>query len=136
LLHSVLIKSNTDKIDCNDFLRFIKSLGFALFKASLFRIEFIFETYFNSFLTLSNSILFLVNSSIKSNLLLISSILFRGFMICSLRNEFHMGVFVLFKIQNNVHIVDDFVEKLYIKSKFLIVDSSKFIYELKFIYDN
>jgi hypothetical protein len=53
-----------------------------------------------------------VNSSIKFNLFCISSILFKGFNICSLKKALHIEVFVLFNTQNSVHILDDFVEKL------------------------
>jgi hypothetical protein len=108
----------------------------ALFSANLFSIEFIFETQDNSFLALSKSILLFLNSSIKSSLLFISSKLFKGLIICSFRKDAPIGVFVLLSNQNRVHIVDDFVEKLYNKSRLFIVDSSRLINQSFSINDN
>jgi hypothetical protein len=71
-----------------------------------------FDTHDSFSLVLSKSILFFLNSSIKSSLLFISSILFSGFIICSFKNPAHIGVFVLFNTQNKVQRVFDFVEKL------------------------
>jgi len=63
------------------------------------------------------------------------SLLIKGLNSSSLNIRHPDEVFVLFNTQNKVQTVEDFVWKLYIISKFLIVDSSRFKYPQKDKYE-
>jgi hypothetical protein len=118
------INSKTSKIIFKLFFKFNKSLGLALHKANLVRILSISATLFSLFVTLSSKIGFSKNCSIISSLLLIFSISCKGETIASLKYLLHIAVFVSSKTHNKVHVLVEFVAKLYSKSRLLIVDSS------------
>gem|GEM_PF-950321 len=97
-------------IAIRDFFKFNKSLGLTLSKASLFNTASISQIIFNlELISLNNTLSFII-LSIKSCLSFILSISFKGFSIFCLKTLFHIGEFVLFKTQNKVHRVWEFVE--------------------------